>query len=232
MTDSARRYRVVEAFKRIPSLVHGFGTRYWGEDGLDSCQELAGFRQVSLRQTHSDIVHTITRYPHEKMEGDALVTDRPGILLIIKTADCLPVLVVDPQRRVVAAVHCGWRGTLKNVIAKTLRMITQNFGSDVSSLRVALGPCIDKSCYEVGEDVRERFEHHGISNGNFDRHPFKREKYLFDLRGANRAQIIEMGVPREQIFSVELCTHCEKDLFSYRRDRARGGRLINFIGLC
>jgi YfiH family protein len=232
VTDSARRYRVVEAFRRIPSLVHGFGTRYWGEDGLDLCPELAGFRHVSLRQTHSDIVRIIAKYPHEKMEGDALVTERPGNLLIIKTADCLPVLVVDPQKRVVAAVHCGWRGTLKNVIGKTIRMIAQNFGSDLSYLRVALGPCIDKSCYEVGEDVRERFEHHGISNGNFDRHPTKREKYLFDLRGANRAQILSMGVPREQIFSVDLCTYCENDLFSYRRDKAHAGRLVNFIGLC
>jgi copper oxidase (laccase) domain-containing protein len=94
-----------------------------------------------------------------------------------------------------------------------------------------MGPCIDKSCYEVGKDVRDKFEIKGLHSGVFDSHPINKEKYLFDLRGANRAQILAMGVPEDNIFSVDVCTHCEKDLFSYRRDRDHAGRLINFIGL-
>lgn len=231
MNNSVKQYRVVEALERLPFLVHGFGTRALKDQDFDSIPDLAGFRRVSLRQTHSDTVHVIDKPPLKRMEGDALVTDRPGILLIIKTADCLPALVVDPARRVVAAVHCGWRGTLKGVIGKTLRTIEQTFGSDLTSLFVALGPCIDTSCYEVGKDVRDRFENMGLQSGVFDRHPINKEKYLLDLRGANRAQILKMGVPEDNIFTIDVCTHCEEDLFSYRRDRDHAGRLINFIGL-
>jgi YfiH family protein len=231
MNNSTGKYYVVKEFAQIPSLVHGFGTRYWVEKDLESSPELAGFCHVSLHQTHSDKIQTITRYPQEKMEGDALVTDRSHILLIIKTADCLPALVVDPQRKVVAAVHCGWRGTLKKVMAKTIRTMQRDFGSDLTSLSVALGPCIGKSCYEVGEDVREKFENQDLQPGVFARHPTKREKYIFDLREANRAQLLAMGVPRENTFSIDVCTHCEEALFSYRRDKDHAGRLINFIGL-
>ncbi len=231
MNNSTRKYRVVEELEQIPFLVHGFGTRYWKEEDFVSARDLAAFHCVSLRQTHSDIIHLITQYPQEKMEGDVLVTDLPGILLIIRTADCLPILVVDTQNRAVAAVHCGWRGTLKRIIEKTLRTMQQRYGSDFASLSVALGPAIASSCYEVGEDVREKFKNKGLQRGVFDSHPSKKEKYLFDLRGANRAQILALGVPDKNIFSIDLCTHCDLDLFSYRRDRDHAGRLINFIGL-
>jgi len=231
MNNSTRKYRVVEELAQIPFLIHGFGTRYWKEEDFESTPDLAGFHRVSLRQTHSDISHIITKFPQERMKGDALVTNRSGILLIIKTADCLPALIVDTQNRAVAAVHCGWRGTLKRVITKTLRTMQQSYGSDFTSLSVVLGPCIDKDCYEVGEDVREKFKSEGLQNGVFNSHPSKKEKYLFDLRGANRAQILALGVLEKNIFSVDLCTHCNLDLFSYRRDRDHAGRLINFIGL-
>ena len=106
MNNSTRKYRVVEELAQIPFLVHGFGLRDWKEKDFDSTPDLAGFHLVSLKQTHSDIIRIITKFPQERMEGDALVTNRPGILLIIKTADCLPALVVDAQNRAVAAVHC------------------------------------------------------------------------------------------------------------------------------
>lgn len=227
-----RDYLTAKPFERIPSLVHGFGTRFWTGLDIDSTPGLTGFRHLSLRQTHSDIIRIITKLPRERLEGDALVTDCPGILLIIKTADCLPALVVDKQNRVVAAVHCGWRGTLKKVLAKTLWTMHQRYASNFAFLSVVLGLCIDKACYEVGEDVRGKFTKEDFPNECFDRHPFKKEKYLFDLRGANRAQVLALGVPEENIFSVDLCTHCDSDLLSYRRDRDFAGRLINFIGLC
>lgn len=232
MNISDRKYHAVREFAKIPYLVHGFGTRYWGEGDFQSAPELAAFRHVSLRQTHSDIIRIIRKFPHEKMEGDALITDISGILLVIKTADCLPAFIVDTARRVIAAVHCGWRGTQKNVIGKTLRTIHQSFCSDLTTLLIAMGPCIGKSCYEVGQEVREKFEIHDLPSGIFNKHPSKEQRYLFDLRGANRAQALEMGVLAENIFSADICTHCEKDLFSYRRDKAHAGRLINFIGLC
>jgi len=226
-----RGYLTAKPFERIPFLVHGFGTRIWTEVDMDTTPGLTDFHHVSLRQTHSDIIRIITKIPRGRLEGDSLVTDRPGILLIIKTADCLPALVVDRQNRVVAAVHCGWRGMLKKILAKTLRTMHRHYDSNFASLSVVLGPCIDKACYEVGEDVLEKFANEGLPNGYFDRHPSKKEKYLFDIRGANRAQILALGVPEENIFSIDLCTHCDSDLFSYRRDRDYAGRLVNFIGI-
>jgi YfiH family protein len=232
MNNKARKYHVVKDLMRIPSLVHGFGTRHLREEDIISSQEFSSFRHVSLRQTHSDIIRTIKEFPVERMDGDAIITNSPDILLIIKTADCLPVLIVDPQRRTVAAVHCGWRGTLKRVIGKTLWTMQQRFGSDPTSFFIAFGPCIDKSCYEVGKDVRVQFENQGLQFGVFDGHPSKKEKYLFDLKETNRAQVLSMGVPEDNIFSIDLCTHCDESFFSYRRHKDYAGRLINFIGLC
>jgi len=231
MNNSNQKYRVVEELAQIPFLVHGFGTRFWKEADFDSMAGLSGFHRVSIRQTHSDIIRIISDVPKERLEGDALVTDRPGILLIIKTADCLPALVVDRPNRAVAAVHCGWRGTLKKVLAKTLRTMSQSYDSDFTSLSVVLGPCIDRACYEVGEDVRDGFQREGLPKECFVRHPSKNEKYMLDLRGANRAQILDLGVPEKNIFSVDICTHCDSDLFSYRRDQDHAGRLVNFIGI-
>jgi YfiH family protein len=232
MNNPDQRYRVVEELAKIPFLVHGFGNRFWKEADFNLVSGLADFQRVSLRQSHSDIIRVITEITRKRMEGDALMTDRPGILLIIKTADCLPALVVDRPNKAVAAVHCGWRGTLKRVLAKALQAMHQNYNSDYNSLSVVLGPCIDKACYEVGEDVREEFRDEGLHNGVFDRHPSKKEKFLFDLRGANRAQALALGVPEKNIFSVDLCTHCDSELLSYRRDGDFTGRMISFIGLC
>lgn len=232
MNNSNHKYLWVESFKQIPFLVHGFGTRFWKGANFDSTPDLADFHRVFLRQTHSDVVRVITKLPRRRMEGDALVTNRSGILLIVQTADCLPALIVDAQNRAVAAVHCGWRGTLKKVIVKTIRTMQQYYGSAFFSLSVALGPCIEKLCYEVGEDVREKFKSEGLHRGVFDRHPSKKNKYFLDLKAANRAQLLALGVPEKNIFSADLCTYCEKDMFSYRRDRTRSGRLVNFIGLC
>ncbi|MGD9347195.1 MAG: peptidoglycan editing factor PgeF [Candidatus Aminicenantes bacterium] len=232
MIDLPKKYMIVEAFNRIPFLVHGFGTRQGTEEDLISNPDLAGFHRVSLRQTHSDIVRVITTVPLKRMEGDAIVTDRSRILLIIKTADCLPVFIVDRKIRIVAAVHCGWRGTLKRIIAKTIRAMEMNYGSDSLSLYFAFGPCIDEACYEVGEDVREKFRNEGLEKGIFDRHPLKEKKYVLNLRRANRAQILAQGVPEKNIFSIDRCTRCDSDFFSYRRDGDRAGRMINFIGLC
>jgi len=232
MNDPSKKYLTVEAFTRLPYIVHGFGTRHLTAKDFESIPYLAEFYRVSLKQTHSDMVRVIKKPPLKRMEGDAIVTDRPCILLIIKTADCLPVLIVDRKIRVVAAVHCGWRGTLKRIVAKTVRAMAMKYGSDALSLSFAFGPCIDKACYEVGADVREKFRREGLENGIFDRHPLKKDRYVLDLRHANRSQILALGVPQERIFSIDLCTHCESDLFSYRRDGGRAGRMINFIGLC
>lgn len=217
--------------RAIPFIVHGFGTKHWGESDFERKPDLAIFKRVSLRQTHSDIVRVIRATPDRIMEGDAMITDQPGFLLIIKTADCLPVFLVDKERKAVAAVHCGWMGTKKRVLQKTVETMKSSFGSDPESMLTAMGPCIASRCYEVGEDVFAEFVQSGFPRETFRNHPKWKNKYLLDLINANRMQLTESGVRRENIVSVDLCTHCDENLLSYRRDRKTVRRLLNFIGL-
>ncbi|MFQ5927676.1 MAG: polyphenol oxidase family protein, partial [Terriglobia bacterium] len=128
----------------------------WGES----------FRLVTLRQRHSDIVQVVDgrwrgvrREPDGavKLTGDALITTEPGLLLAVQVADCLPILLVDPVRRVVAAVHAGWRGTLARIVEKTVGRMQMRFGSEPRRLVAAIGPGIHGCCYEVGREVYERY---------------------------------------------------------------------------
>lgn len=224
-------YFTVSRLAKIPRLVHGFGRENLKKKDLKMGSEWRDFRHLTLKQTHSDIIRVIERYPEKKLEGDAMLTDCPQILLIITTADCLPVIMVDEEKMVIAAIHCGWRGTYKKIIQQAVQRLKDIYDSDLSSLLVAMGPCIGQGCYEVGEDVKQNFYEEGLSTEDFRSHPRHRGKYFFDLRSANRSQLFALGVKKKNIFSLDICTHCEKDLISFRRNREREGRMLNFIGI-
>jgi YfiH family protein len=221
----------ISRLNQIPYLVHGFGTAGWKESDIKRKKEWESFRLVYLKQIHSDRVHFIDKVPSKKLSGDALVTSVPFILLTIKTADCLPVLIVDELRRVIAAVHCGWRGTVKKVLEKTIQGLKEHHGSSPSSLLVAFGPCIGPKCYEVGEDVRQSFRDGGFPAGLFQRHPEHPKKFLLDLREANLLQLQSQGVLEENIFVVEDCTHCHNFYYSYRKNKDIKARMLSFIGM-
>lgn len=223
-------YVSIPAFAAPGSLWHGFGTRRLGWADLAAEGERRGLRIVSLNQQHGDHVVLVEAPPDKPREGDALVTTRPGYLLVIQTADCLPVLLADPEAGVVAAVHCGWRGTRLRILNTVVRYLLDDLGCRIGSLQAALGPCIAGSCYEVGRDVRELFADERHPLRFFKESPSLRDKYFFDLKGANRHHLLEAGLAASQIFSVNYCTHCEKYLYSYRRDANEAGRLLNFIG--
>lgn len=226
-----RDFLSIPRLEKIPYLVHGFGKGQWRDSDLKRRTGWSGFRLVFLNQVHSDIIQFIDENSAMKLKGDAMITNIPGLLLIIKTADCLPVLIVDEFRNVIAAVHCGWRGTSKRVIQKAIQGMIDHHGCRASSLLVALGPCIGSDCYEVGEDVLHAFRMSGHSTEFFRDHPSKEKKYLFDLEAENVSQMMSLGVERENIFSTECCTHCDESLLSYRRDRNRAGRMLSFIGM-
>ncbi len=221
----------IPRLEQIPRLVHGFGKGQWRESDFRKRAGWASFRLLFLNQVHSDIIHCVDENSVKKPRGDAMITNIPGLLLIIKTADCLPVLIVDESREVIAAVHCGWRGTSMRVIQKAIQGMIDHYGCRSSSLLVALGPCIGSECYEVGENVFRTFRKSGFSTDNFKEHPSKQKKYLFDLEGENISQLMELGVRKENVFSTGCCTHCEESLLSYRRDRDKAGRLLSFIGM-
>lgn len=263
----------------VPGVVHGFSTRISlsGEEfdlGLreDADREAAERRRVEFaqlvpgngkrkwplvtaRQVHSDVIHVIKEIPTQQLAGDGLITNRRGVLLGIKTADCVPVLIADRQGGAVGAFHAGWRGTLARIVEKGAGAMRQHFGVEPEHMVAAIGPCIHGCCYEVSAELRDRFASQ-FSYGNqlfsevFSSDPV-REKYplLFmnmrapghgappskphlDLVEANRRQLISVGVPESAIDVSPLCTSCRTDLlFSHRAEKGNTGRMMAAIGL-
>jgi YfiH family protein len=193
-----------------------------------------------MHQLHSDIVHSLDEAPGKRLEGDALMTNVPGLLLVIRTADCLPVFLVDEEHRAVAAVHCGWRGTENKILEKAVKAMGEAYGSKPADTLAALGPCIGPACYEVGPEIRDRFLRAGFPASVFAERgslpaiqvPNLKGKYLLDLREANIWLLRERGFKKTNIFNPgPTCTHCEPRLLSYRRNSADPRRMVNFIGL-
>jgi YfiH family protein len=212
----------------VPGLVHGFGLRVAGPRATARAAAEKAFGKAGkvffLKQVHGSRVVT-PPWP-EPPEADASVTARPGELLAIETADCLPVLIVDPEHRRVASAHAGWRGTLARVAQAAVKAMT-DAGSDASRLQVALGPSIGPCCYEVGPEVEKAF---GASGARFFSARPSGRSHL-DVPGANRAQLLEMGIPEGSIDAVHACTRCDAErFFSYRRDGANAGRMISVVG--
>ena len=211
-----------------------------------------GLSLVALKQFHSDVVHVFDTPPADPRRGDASATSRPGLLLGVQTADCVPILLVDPRKRAVAAVHAGWRGTLQRIVLKAIGKMQMEFAVKPADLLAALGPAIGGCCYEVGTEVSSAYLAQFPNAAEwFDElrtgdepnplqwlsmmppghQPPPKSVYL-DLRKANRAQLLAAGLSAKNIFVSDLCTACRKDLlFSYRKESAQSGRLLSVIGI-
>ena len=215
--DSENVYRVrpLDAFDW---LVHGFGTRL--SNNFGKCPNVA-----TLHQIHSDSVIAAEGRSGSLGEGDALIENTPGVLVAVKTADCIPVLIVDPRNRAVAAVHAGWRGTVRNIAGRAIAELHSKFSSRAEDLHVAIGPGIGKCCYEVGPDVGQQFREYDPALRDIA-HPVH-----LDLAETNRRQVIGTGVPSTQIYTAGLCTKCHSELHSYRRDKQNAGRMLSAVGV-
>ena len=158
---------------------------------------------------------------------DALVTDTSGLLLALFFADCVPVLLVDPLRRVVGIAHAGWRGLVAGVLRNTVATMGRTFGSRPADLVAGIGPCIGVCCYEVGQEVSNRFDPADVRTGaDTDCSPH------VDLAAAAARQLRAAGIPAERIDHAGHCTSCLSDrYFSHRRDRGGSGRIGALIGL-
>ena len=210
---------------------------------------------VILRQIHSDLICVLdgSGTPSPPPAGDGLITDRPGLLLAVLVADCLPILLVDARQRVVAALHCGWRGTARRLTEKAVGRMRLEYGSRTKDLWAAIGPGIRACCYQVGEEVVEEFASqfryaekllatrtrppspleikHSVMLFTSARSASRREVFL-DLVQANLGQLREAGVPAKHIASQAPCTSCHPELFfSHRRDAGRTGRMMGVIGI-
>ncbi len=212
---------------------------------------------ITLRQIHSDLIHCVDASPTEPLVGDGLITATPGLLLAIQTADCLPVILVDTKRRAVGVFHAGWRGTVKRIVEKGVGEMFRHFGTQARDIKAVIGPGIQGCCYEVGEEVRTKFESQFAYGPNLfrvvkDSDPV-REKYpllfltarapghsegllpnkiFLDLVEANRQQLIAAGVPKKNIETSPFCTNCHPELlFSYRAERGKTGRMMGAAGI-
>jgi YfiH family protein len=243
-------------FKRSPSLLHAVTTKsndlpyafslalHTGEDAknivanrnklsnlLNSSEPL---HYIVANQTHSDNIKIITNKETKGWESlenavedcDALITDVKGIVLNILTADCVPILLYDTRKEVVAAVHAGWKGTKAKIVSKTVNKMIEVYGCDPKEIIAGVAPSIGRCCYEVDADVAKHF--FDIPEGFTP----VGEKYMLDLPFINKEQLLHVGIKEKNIEMSHTCTACEvKRFFSYRKEQGCSGRFMSMIGM-
>jgi len=197
-----------------------------GMENINKLKEWFNLKEIAyLNQIHSDLIYN---YDGEVHEGDALITDKKNIALGVFTADCVPILLYDKVNGVIAAVHSGWKGTLLDICGKTVNRMKQEYGTKAENLIIYIGPHNKECCYEVGQDVADKFL----------RQPSYERQYIINSGKLNLEKciintLIEKGVLVANINTLNICTYCNKDekLYSYRKNRESKGRLFSFIFL-
>lgn len=189
------------------------------------CQEL-GYRPKQLaypEQTHSDIIHTVHNEYH-RHEGDALIANEPSWLLSVTVADCVPLLLYEPESSCYGVVHSGWRGSAQNIAGHTIMKLVQEFRVNHRNLHAWIGPATGAESYEVGAEVVSQF------NQKYSR-PYNETTWLFDNKSVVRDQLLDHGVPADQIEICGLDTITNPELHSSRRDGEVSGRMLAAIGV-
>jgi len=243
-------------FKKIPALLHAVTTKsndlpyafslalHTGEDTelivsnrnklsalLSSDQPL---QYIVANQTHSDHIKVITQKETKGWKSledaiedcDALITNVEGVMLNILTADCVPILLYDKEKKVVAAIHAGWKGTRMHITSKTVRKMINVYGSNPKNIIAGIAPSIGHCCYEVGKDVAEHFFD---TPQGFTR---KGKKYMLNLPFINKQQLLASGLKEENIEMSHICTACAVErFFSYRKEQGCSGRFMSMIGI-
>ena len=219
-----------EKLASMKGIVHGYADRHTGTD-ISQIEERFNLSKVAqLKQIHSGdviILDEIASHNNSR-EGDALVTRLKGIAIGIRTADCVPILIADKNRSVVAAVHAGWRGTYLEIAVNTINLIQSEYGIAPSDLTAVIGPSIKKCCYEVGEDVAVMFKDKFDETGQILSQKGQ-SKYLLDLCLANKLWLQKAGVV--DVGFLDICTKCDDNFYSYRREGKGVSTQLSFIAL-
>jgi hypothetical protein len=269
----------------LPWLVHGFSTRrggvsdVYGKGALnlgvtehDTRENVSQNRElfaraigavdgkklwplVQVKQVHSGVVHRVTSSEQEALTGDGLITNLPGVLIGVKTADCIPVLVVDTKKRAVGAFHAGWRGTVARIVEKGIGEMRKFYGSSPRDIQAAIGPGVHRCCYTVGEELVHQFEsqfayakelfheeydfeslHNKYPmlflNQRAPGHGEPATKIQLDLIEANRRQLLDAGLKEQNIVVFDNCTSCDtRQFFSHRAEQGKTGRMMAAIGI-
>ncbi|MFA5182659.1 MAG: peptidoglycan editing factor PgeF [Syntrophales bacterium] len=262
-------YFAAPAWRAYPFLIHAFCSRRGGvSEGAfaslnmspqkgDKSENISNNWEIvaatfgiprgkffQVHQVHGDRILAIDdaesqTFDPKALNYDAIITNRPGLALCVKTADCVPVLMVDAERRIVAAVHAGWRGTALNISGKVLNELSERYGTRPRDVHAAIGPAIGACCYEVDAKVYQAMESHPGRDIIFTPEleagigmETETEKWKLNLTLANRHQLQELGVPGENIQDGDLCTSCASEWFySHRKGEGVTGRMLNFIML-
>jgi YfiH family protein len=226
----SRRHGGVSAAP-FSSLNLGINTKDAPENVLENRRlffeklKISEARLASSHQVHGDSIQIVTE-PGRTEGFDALVTEVPEVVLGVTVADCTPVLIYDAHRRVVGAVHAGWRGTVSQLVYKTLETMHAEYGTAPGDCFAYVGTCIDANAFEVGEEVAEQF------SDKFKRFDTARGKHLVDLKRANAAQLENFGIPSERIEISPYSTIIHNDdYFSYRLEKGQTGRMLAVIGM-
>ncbi len=181
---------------------------------------------ASLKQIHSDVCLHTDSAEGRVGAGDALITDAVGARVGVRTADCVPILLVDTRKRAVAAVHAGWRGSASEIARRAVAAMAARFGTRCEDLVAAIGPAIGACCYEVGAEVAVQFRDWLPARSSAP------SAMHLDLPEMNRRQLLAAGVDSDRIWLADLCTCCSDDrFFSWRGEHQRTGRMLNAVGI-
>jgi YfiH family protein len=249
----------VPAIEDLDLVYHGFSTKEGGVSGaphtglnlslnagddkdlveINRCMFVkaleAGNPDVyTVRQMHGSRVIRIedSENPPEEYrqaQADAIITDQLGVAIGVLTADCVPVLLVDPEKRVIAAVHAGRKGSLMQVVSHVVSRMQKDFGSSPDDLLAAVGPCIETTCYQVGEEIAQEVSRHDFYQNDALIH--ENGAHFVDLRKMNHLDLLESGVKEEHIYDVSMCTACHPRIFySHRKNKGKKtGRMMALI---
>ncbi len=253
-------YITFDNLDKIPFIQHGFSTRGGGvSSGIYESMNLSFTRgddeglvkknfeligealnipakaMVYAMQTHTvnvlkaDECHRGMGVTRERnySDIDGLITNRPGVCLVTSYADCVPIFLVDTVKQAIGLSHSGWRGTIGNISAETIKKMNAEYGTDAVDIQAVIGPSICRDCYEVSADVAEQFI---MQYGDAVARKLADNKYLLDLQYANRRNLLQAGVPDENIYTSRYCTCCNPKLFfSHRASKGQRGGMCGFL---
>ena len=228
------------------SMNVGFGRGDLDENVLENYRRLCKSLEIPEQslvftdQIHKDVIQTVHQgdcgkgifKPKTHLGVDGHITNEPGVGLLVFSADCVPILYVDPIKKVIGATHSGWRGTVLKIAGKTVDKMVTEFGCDKSNIVAVIGPCICKKCYEVSNDVAEKFKA-VFPKEQWDlilEETKPKEKYQLDLWKANRIILKDVGLSENNIINSNVCTMCHSDLlFSHRATKGERGSMAGII---
>ncbi len=194
------------------------------KDALWTKYHIMPEKVFTIRQVHGNKVLAVFSQDIPQTgdlpEADAVVTNVAGVVLSVRTADCLPVFLYDSKQKCIGLAHAGWKGTQQKIVAKTVEALEKYYGSHPGHIQAQFGPAIRRCCYEVGPEFEKIFPD-GIA--------YIEGQRCLDLSWVNRNQLLDCGVQKENIFIMKECTCCGTDYFSYRRDREKAGRHLSLL---